>query len=426
MSKWIVIAQEAVNHPFDEHFDLSNSKHTEYYTDIFVDRNNPPKGYIIASGAELDMKTIYGRIIMSLKSYCEETDKKIYVFSPAWPFTEWEKPDHVEHISCHSYDITNYHSGLSTYKSDDPLYNFDDIGDTWSPDLLFTSYNNRPCVYRTYLIGELAKHNLLDQGIVTYPYLKYPDLTNYLSKYIPDSKELKDPLEDSFKLGTKDEFQPNALAPSYSRGVIDIVTESRINPGEWYLSEKTNKAIITLKPFLVLGSQGYHQWLHEERGIELYHELFDYSFDKKHDLKDRADGIVANIKRLANYTKTPEQCKQLWHKVRDKAERNFFNHMDNMRTGKMQQPLIDFLQAHSDDSFDYTYDCLSKLITTLSPSKKQNSIGEMHQTFDFFRGTVVPYNNAESYNGITLYKDYSDYRSDPTSEAKNIWITKSE
>ena len=70
MSKWIVIAQEAANHPFDEHFDLSNSKHTEYYTDIFVDRNNPPKGYIIASGAELDMKTIYGRIIMSLKSYC--------------------------------------------------------------------------------------------------------------------------------------------------------------------------------------------------------------------------------------------------------------------------------------------------------------------------------------------------------------------
>ena len=100
--------------------------------------------------------------------------------------------------------------------------------------------------------------------------------------------------------------------------------------------------------------------------------------------------------------------------------------MDNMRTGKMQQPLIDFLQAHSDDSFDYTYDCLSKLITTLSPNKKQNSIGEIHQTCDFFRGTVVPYNNAESYNGITLYKDYSDYRSDPTSEAKNIWITKSE
>ena len=45
------------------------------------------------------------------------------------------------------------------------------VGDNFSPDLLYTCYNNRTCDYRDYTLDELAKNNLLDKGIVTYRHL---------------------------------------------------------------------------------------------------------------------------------------------------------------------------------------------------------------------------------------------------------------
>ena len=77
---------------------------------------------------------------------------------------------------------------------------------------------------------------------------------------VPYLMPLEDPLEDQFVLNTKPKWVPNRVGPSYLRGVIDIVTESRIDKDEFYLSEKTNKPLLAHKPFLVVGAPGYHKW----------------------------------------------------------------------------------------------------------------------------------------------------------------------
>ena len=67
---------------------------------------------------------------------------------------------------------------------------------------------------------------------------------------MPIGTELVD--ESDFVLNTTPEFGCQEFPKSYSRGAIDIVTESRVDPGELYLSEKTNKSLLGHKPFLVV------------------------------------------------------------------------------------------------------------------------------------------------------------------------------
>ena len=56
--------------------------------------------------------------------------------------------------------------------------------------------------------------------------------------------------------------------------------------------------MLAKKPFLVLGPQGYHKWLQETKGIEMYDEIFDYGFDDEPLLEHRIEGIVQNIRLL--------------------------------------------------------------------------------------------------------------------------------
>ena len=257
-----------------------------------------PHAFIITSGSELDIEVLHGEIIDYLVGY------PVHVFSPAWP-ADYPKPEWVTHHVYQSYDQMLFqHNYDWLYKSQEEI-GIPDWYKKLSPDLLYTCYNNRPCDYRHYTVDQLAKHDLLDKGIVTAKYstvdqVAQPDyiLTDsWPFEHLPIGTELVD--EPDFLLNTTKEFGCQVYPQSYGRGAIDIVTESRINKNEFYLSEKTNKSLLAHKPFLVVGCQGYHKWLQEERGIELYTELFNYSFDDEADYQKRIDGIINNVKRLS-------------------------------------------------------------------------------------------------------------------------------
>ena len=82
-------------------------------------------------------------------------------------------------------------------------------------------------------------------------------------------------------------------------GFIDLVAESHVEPEEFFITEKTIKSIALLKPFITLCSVGYHtDYLVNTYGLELYDELFDYSFDTMPNVTDRINGLVDNIERI--------------------------------------------------------------------------------------------------------------------------------
>ena len=278
-----------------------------------------------------------------------------------------------------------------------------------SPNLLYTCYNNRPCDYRHYTIDQLAKHDLLDKGIVTAKYstvdqVGQPDYVienSWPFKHIPYGTKLVD--EPEFVLNSTPEFGCQMYPQSYDRGAIDIVTESRIDEGEFYLSEKTNKSLLAHKPFLVVSCQGYHRWLKETRGIELYDELFNYSFDDEADYQKRIDGIINNVKRLSEKYTTPEDYQKLYDSVKEKAERNFFRHMYGMISEKNTQSLNTMLgldctknlieDYHRDKRSDYFHNCIDG--------------DDIDRHFNFYYQYVMPQYKG-TYNWMKEIKDITD------------------
>jgi len=165
----------------------------------------------------------------------------------------------------------------------------------------FTCYNNNPKYERGLLVDQLAKNNLLQHGIVTFQFperVQAPHNVTFSWNH-HDGSRLID--EEDFVLNKTPEFIPNNFAKSYFNGFIDVVSESSFNTGNFFVTEKTCKPIVGLKPFMVLASENYHKNLVEDYGIELYDELFDYSFDSMPNINDRIQGIIDNLNRIVQW-----------------------------------------------------------------------------------------------------------------------------
>ena len=158
--------------------------------------------------------------------------------------------------------------------------------------------------------------------------------------------------EKDFELYAKPEYDINHFPRSYFKGLIDIVTESRYLPGEHYLSEKTFKPLIGLKPFLVLSAQGYHTWL-ERKGIKKYN-IFDYSFDNEPKLEDRVEGIIQNLKRLDALYKTPEDYANVLKELEPDMQHNLDAYTNNIKNGQfLLNPTLDHFKLH--DPYESTF-----------------------------------------------------------------------
>lgn len=426
MSKWLLI-----DHKYTSRVDIQGkpyllsqrSQQIKNWLYNLIDQYDPA-GFLIVSGGEADISSIYGLAIDELKPWCDKTGRKIYAFASCKQY-DYDYPDHVVPMICKCYDTVNFHQVLSAFCPNQEDKLLVPPGDDYSPDLLFTCYNNRGDTYRSYTINSLFGKDLQDLGIISYRHFTVvqPKQSDWKPEdwkqieNVPYLMPLEDPLEDQFVLNTKEEWRPNNLAPSYFRGVIDIVTESRIDKDEFYLSEKTNKPLFAHKPFLVVGAPGYHRWLKEERQLELYDEIFDYSFDDEPDYRKRIDGIIDNIERLSTIYKSPEDYKQLWNSVKAKTQRNFFRYMADMRSGVHLESIMHFIGLNSDDPSEYRPENLEKYLT---PNWKNNTGNDLFWVLDFFREVVVPYRNNSSYIGNDLWDRYQNFFSADES-LKEIW-----
>ena len=417
MSKWCLLDNNktsAIDVQGYEYTTWQRRQQIKDYLNEIIEKHDPA-GFIIVSGSEADIQCIYGMAISELEEWCNKTGRKVYAFTSCKQWI-YDYPDYVIPIECATYDIINYHTVLAYFCPLQEDKTLTPIGDDYSPDLLFTCYNNRPDCYRSYTVNKLFGENLQDLGIITYRKftVEYPKESDWQPEYweeignVPYLMPLKDPhpAEYDFQLNSDWNFRPNSLPHSYHRGVIDIVTESIIEEGEFYLSEKTCKPLFTQKPFLVVGAPGYHRWLAEEKGIEPYDELFDYGFDDWPDYEKRIDAIVDNIKRLSEIYKSPKDYKQLWESVKAKTQRNLFRYMATVRSGVPIESIMHHIGINSLDPLEYKLD---KLDNVLTPDHMDNTGSELHWALEFFKEVVVPYRNNSFYIGKDLWDRYQNF-----------------
>lgn len=63
------------------------------------------------------------------------------------------------------------------------------------------------------------------------------------------------------------------------------------------MSEKTFAPLLYMKPFIVLGSKGYHQFL-KSLGFQLFEEFIDYSFDSETDTSLRIEKYCREVSKI--------------------------------------------------------------------------------------------------------------------------------
>ena len=181
------------------------------------------------------------------------------------------------------------------------------------PTKLFTCYNHNVHEPRGLLVDLLARDRLIKSGIVTF---HYPEQYSWMYH---DGRKLVD--EPGFKIDNE-QYAPNVVPQNQTSAFMDVVTESRYDPEEYFITEKTLKSVMLYRPFLVLSCQGFHKYLVDYFGFKLYHELFDYRFDNEHSVNDRAEGIIKNIKRIKESFRDKKKLNEMYDSIRPKLLHN--------------------------------------------------------------------------------------------------------
>jgi hypothetical protein len=265
--------------------DREHSNFSKYINDI---KTLNPKHLIIWSDTEYDVNFIFDKFFTQIDPWLKTNNKHITVVAPGF---DRNITDNISVVGSYGYHIMG-REVLTT------LMDVDVNNVHLQSDKLFTLYCNRGSKERVQIIDTVAREDLLSSGIVTFKSAYFGKEMHDWKYY--DGSRLYD--EDDYD-ATNPNYAPNYFPKSFFRGMIDIVCESRVDDNEYFPTEKTMKSLAAQKPFLALSCQHYHQYLRDDYGIEMYDEIFDYSFDSKPDIADRIEGIIENIKRVKDMDK---------------------------------------------------------------------------------------------------------------------------
>lgn len=187
----------------------------------------------------------------------------------------------------------------------------------------FISLNNQAHFHRCTLIDTLAKHNLVEKGIVTWHNF-LGNSKNYNFKYY-DKQIRKLPDDFDTKL---DSFM---LPDIYKECFLDVIGEATHNCP--FVTEKTIKPLLLQKPFLALSCKHFHKHL-QKLGFKLYDKIFDYSFDEVDDIHERAELLVQNVLRVID-----KDYNELYALIKPELEFNM-NHILTIKKSKSSVPNI--------------------------------------------------------------------------------------
>jgi hypothetical protein len=257
----------------------SQPENWEYSAIKQIDEVDPDE-IICISNTEVHIDGVWGKFLELLQPWLEDNNKFATLVTP-----------HLDDVYIKSNIKTerSYAMVESVYKE---FVNYPQL--VFSYDRHYCSYMLRADESRARLLDTLISNDLLRDGYVTY---HQPETKTYAMFNYYNQKPLKYEEENY----SKNNIQHFITPIFYENSFVDIVAESSFFPNNFFLTEKTLRPIFHKKPFLVLGPQNYYKdYLTEFFKIELYDELFDYSFDRESDLQNRIDGLICNIKKIKN------------------------------------------------------------------------------------------------------------------------------
>lgn len=175
------------------------------------------------------------------------------------------------------------------------------------------SMNNNGHYFRCLMIDYFEKYKLLNDPLSLISWRNKSTDHDYTYRWFePRTIAFDDPLTPS---GSIDAYK---LIPQYHECFLNVVAES--SPTHLFVTEKTIKPMVWMKPFIILGCQGYNKFLKRKLGFELFEEFIDYSFDDEEDLETRVEMFVKEVDRLSFMSISAMQT--MYKKILPKLQHN--------------------------------------------------------------------------------------------------------
>ena len=169
--------------------------------------------------------------------------------------------------------------------------------------------------YRSFLIAELAQHNLLDQGYVSYSDV-CPEHGHYehnitatiqergiAAEYVAHTKQVLDTVAYPLRIDNTGPIPNGSFSlgaiPECMSSFLHVVTETCYWESKTHLTEKIFKPIVTRQPFVLLGCANNLQYL-RSYGFKTFDAWWDEGYDKILDPIARLQAVVKIIHEISS------------------------------------------------------------------------------------------------------------------------------
>lgn len=193
-------------------------------------------------------------------------------------------------------------------------------------------------IYRSILVAELAKNNLLDKGFVSYSHVcpdhghyrdNLPEATSRYGvnkEYINETISVLDQLPHPLRIDHVDKDAiPNhsmmlSAVPECMESLLYIVTETCFWEKKKHLTEKIFKPVILRMPFVLVGCANNLAYL-RSYGFKTFGQWIDESYDSIEDPIERIKAVVKVIDGLSS--KTDKELNIMLQEMKDVLEHNY-------------------------------------------------------------------------------------------------------
>ena len=236
----------------------------------------------------------------------------------------------------------------------------------------FLCYNRKPHGHRVYLLNKIHDHGLQDYGIVSAtqksietglpgqgPGYTFPN--PIVLKETHDESTLK--IINEWGGQNQNDIISLGDAENWQRHFLTVVTESTVHT-DLFISEKTLKPIIGLRPFIIYGDQNLYNKL-KDWGFDVFEDMFPDILESlsQSDYKKRGDYIVDQLKILSgfNYVELEEKYKTLLPRLKANRARlgelikENFNKISTLDE-EFKDVEILYLHNNSDPDINYAVD----------------------------------------------------------------------
>lgn len=183
---------------------------------------------------------------------------------------------------------------------------------------IYLTYNRNPRHHRVQLILNLLKHNIFDRGLISLSELVYetPEDAN-----IEHVNFLKNNAPFVISEGCDLFFNMccNITKEDYEKTFISMVTETLVDEGTLFISEKIWKPIMVGHPFIVFGNLGTLKFL-KSMGYKTFDKWIGEEYDNEPDSGKRCNMITEELIKLS--TKTVEELKLIRSEMNEVCDYN--------------------------------------------------------------------------------------------------------